>query len=65
MFWPLCQAIIEKRLQDEGGGDLVYNAAMCLSSVPGLVEDLVRFVAGEVFIPEVYGKLSDFAQVCG
>jgi hypothetical protein len=38
---------------------------MCLSSVPGLVEDLVGFVAGEAFIPEMDGELSDFAQVCG
>jgi hypothetical protein len=38
-------------LQDEGGGDLVDDAAVLLAGLPGFVEDLVGFAGGEALVP--------------
>ena len=52
-------------MEDQSGGDLVYEAAMGLTGVACLVEDLVGFMRGEAFVPEVDGELCEFAQLGG
>lgn len=56
---------VEEGLKDEGGGYLVYNAAVGLAGVAGLVEDLGGFVRGEAFVPEVDWERGEFAEFVG
>ena len=59
------ESSVEKRLQDKRGGHLVDYAAMRLSGVAGLIEDLVSFVRCEALIPQVNGELCQFTEFSG
>jgi hypothetical protein len=52
-------------LQDEGSGDLVDDAAVLLTLVASLVEDLVGFAGGEALVPPVDGQTGERAELCG
>jgi hypothetical protein len=54
--------VIEERLQDQSGRNLVDYAAMVLTGAAGLVEDLVRFAGGQALIPEVNREPRPFPQ---
>lgn len=58
-------ALVQKGLQDEGGGDLVDEVFVLLAGVTGLVENLVGFAGGEALIPEVDGQTGERAQLGG
>ncbi len=53
---------IEERLQDEGGRDLVDDAAVLLAGMAGLIENLVRFAGGKALVAEVDGQAGELAQ---
>jgi hypothetical protein len=57
--------VIQKRLENQGGRNLVDNAAMVLAGVAGFVEDLVSLAGGEALIPEMNGEAGEFSQVGG
>jgi hypothetical protein len=57
--------LIDERLQDEGCGDLVDDAAMVLADVAGLIEYLVGFARGEALVPQVNGQAGERAKLGG
>ncbi len=57
--------VVKKRLQDQGGRNLVNHVAMLLARVTGFVEDLVSLAGGQPLIPEMNGEASQFSQFGG
>jgi hypothetical protein len=60
LFCPLfstpCCLLFHERLQDESGGHLVYDSAVLLAGVSGLVQNLMGFARGQPLIPEMDGQ---------
>ena len=54
---------VEKRLQNEGGGDLIDDLTVLLAGVAGLVKDLVGFVRGQPLVPQVDRQAGELAQL--
>jgi len=52
-------------LEDEGGGDLIDDAAVVLAGVASFIEDLVRFAGGEAFVPEMNRQPGEGAKLRG
>jgi hypothetical protein len=52
-------------LQNQRGGDLVYNTAVLLASVAGFVEYLVCFAGGETLIAKMDRQTAQLPQSCG
>lgn len=52
-------------MQDEGGGDLVDDAAVFLAGVAGFVKNLVGFARGEALVPQVDGQAGERAELGG
>ena len=46
---------VKEGLEDQGGGDLVYDLLVVLEGVAGFVENLVCFAGGEALVPQVDG----------
>jgi hypothetical protein len=57
--------VVEEGLEDKGCGDLVDDAAVLLSRLPGLVEDLVGFAGGKALVPQVDGQACEGAKLGG
>jgi len=58
-------SVVEKRLQNQGCGNLVDDAPMLLAFVAGLVENLVGLVGGEPLVPKVdwqTGERTEFGR---
>ena len=56
---------VEKRLQNESCGDLIYNAAVLPAGVAGFIQDLVGLTGCQTFIPQVDGQAGQFAELGG
>lgn len=61
----LQRILVEEGLEDEGGGDLVDDAAVILAAVAGFIEDLVGLLGGEALVPEVDGETGEVGQLLG
>lgn len=57
--------LIEKRLQDHGGGNLVDDAAVCLTCVARFIQQVVRLVRREALVPKVNRQSGEFAEMGG
>jgi hypothetical protein len=57
--------VVQKGLQDQGGRNLVDDAAMVLAGMAGFVEDLVSLAGGQALIPEMNGEARKFSQFGG
>ena len=57
--------LVEKRLQNERGGDLVDHAAVLLAGVAGFIQNLVGFAGGQTLVPQVDGQAGQFAELGG
>jgi hypothetical protein len=55
--------LVEKRLKDKGGGDLINNPTVLLAGVTGLIQDLVGFVRSQSLVPQVDGQAGELAQL--
>ena len=56
---------IQKRLQNQGSGNLVYYPAVLLAGMAGFIEDPVRFLGGEALIPQMDRQAGELAQLRG
>lgn len=59
---PLSLLSVEEGLEDEGGGDLVYDSAVLLAAMAGFIEDLVGCPGGESLVVEVDGEGGEGAK---
>ena len=48
--------MVEKRLQDQRGRNLVYDGFVLLPLAAGLIEQLLCLARGQAFVPEMNGK---------
>jgi hypothetical protein len=56
---------IQKRLQDQRGGNLVDHVAVVLAGVAGFIQNLVSLSGGQALIPEMNGETGQFSQFGG
>jgi hypothetical protein len=57
--------VVEKALEDEGGGYLVDDGAMLRSGSASLIQNVVRFAGGEALVPQVDGQAREFGETGG
>jgi len=58
-------SLVEKRLQNERGGHLVYHLPMLLARMAGFIQNLVGIPRGQALVPQVDGQPAQFAQLRG
>jgi|SRR5580658_892252 hypothetical protein len=57
--------LVEERLQNQSRGHLIDNPTMLLALVAGRVKDLVGFVGGKPFIPEMDRQICKLSELGG
>ena len=58
-------SLVEKRLQNERGGHLVYHLPMLLAGMAGFIQNLVGIPRGQALVPQVDGEAGELAEFCG
>lgn len=54
--------LVKKRLQNQRSRDLIDEFFVLLPRAAGLVENLMRFAAGQALVPEVDGKAGEVSK---
>ncbi len=57
--------MVKERLKDEGRGNLIDERGVLLAFFAGGVEDGVRFLGGESFIPHAHGQVGVVGELAG
>jgi hypothetical protein len=58
----ISKGLIEKGLENEGGGYLIDDTAVLLTIVTGLIKDLVSLMACKTFVIHMNGEASKLTQ---